>query len=320
METNKKILVTGGAGYIGSAISQMLIKAGYQVVVFDDLSAGQAEKVPEGAVFVQGDMTDEKVLDSTFTDHVFDAVIHCAAKKVMSESESEPAMYFKNNVGGVLNVLTMMEKYSVPKMVFSSTAAVYAPTIDTKPVVEIDPVGPVSVYGSSKLMAEKLITEFVRCGKIHSYTILRYFNVAGDIGLEYQERNPQGVFPLLSKAIETDSTFTVTGTDYDTKDGSGVRDYIHLYDLAAAHLLSLDSEENNIFNLGTSNGYTVYELIAAFEAAVGREVKKEAAPRRPGDLAVMLADSTKAREKLGWQPVKTLEDMVSSMVSVYNLK
>ncbi len=247
-------------------------------------------------------------------------MIHLAAKKVMSESESNPTLYFQNNVGGTLNILSAMEKHGVPHIVFSSTAAVYAPTNASTPVTEQAPVEPVSVYGRSKLMAEQLIQEFVRCGKIQSYSILRYFNVAGDTGLNFEEKNPQGVFPLLAKAMEGDVVFSVTGTDYDTKDGSGVRDYIHLYDLATAHLAALSYPHSEVFNLGTSNGFTVLELIKTFEAATGKSVSYEAAPRRPGDLAVMLADSSRARELLKWEPVKSLEDMVESLVRVYNLR
>ncbi len=316
----KKILVIGGAGYIGSAVTKLLVEADMQVVVFDDLSNGQQDKVTSPAVFIEGDINNENDLESVFSQNEFAAVIHLAAKKVMSESESNPTLYFQNNVGGTLNILSAMEKHGVPHIVFSSTAAVYAPTNASTPVTEQAPVEPVSVYGRSKLMAEQLIQEFVRCGKIQSYSILRYFNVAGDTGLNFEEKNPQGVFPLLAKAMEGDVVFSVTGTDYDTKDGSGVRDYIHLYDLATAHLAALSYPHSEVFNLGTSNGFTVLELIKTFEAATGKSVSYEAAPRRPGDLAVMLADSSRARELLKWEPVKSLEDMVESLVRVYNLR
>ena len=313
------ILVTGGAGYIGSACVQALKTAGHHVVVFDDLTTGKREKVPDGIELVVGDLTDEAALESLFSQHEFDAVIHCAAKKAVGESEECPEYYFKNNVAGTLNLLTAMATHAVPKIIFSSTAAVYAPAISVTAFTEASPIGPVSVYGQSKLMAEILIKEFVRTGKLSNYVIFRYFNVAGDAGLHYNEDAAQNVFPLIARALTNGSSFNQYGSDYETKDGSGVRDYIHVADLAEAHLLALSLSHSDTFNLGTGAGYSVTELIAAFEAAAGKKLLVIHSPRRAGDVAMVVADGRHARSSLGWEPTHTLKDMVESTVRVYGL-
>ena len=317
--STKHVLITGGAGYIGSAIARLLIDEGHAVVVYDDLSTGRQEVLDPSVVFIGGDILDLQSLEEVFKTHTFDAVIHCAAKKVMNESEQDPTTYFENNVGGTLNLLSCMERYQVPRIIFSSTAAVYAPISETRGVIENDMVDPVSVYGRSKLMAEMLITEYVRLKKIQKYTILRYFNVAGDIGLNFMERNPQGVFPLLAQAFKESAPFNVFGTTYPTRDGSGVRDYIHLSDLSRAHVCALASDSSAILNLGTSNGYTVYELIEAFKGVTHKELEVISQPPRAGDVAVMYADASKAEEILGWKPEKSLSDMVQSTCVLYGI-
>lgn len=313
------ILVTGGAGYIGSAIVDALLKEDATVVIYDDLSTGRADKINAHATFIEGDVTDGVHLENVFASYTFDAVVHCAAKKVMSESEENPSKYFKNNVGGTIELLSCMERHGVPKIIFSSTAAVYAPTTDSHPVTERDEINPKSVYGRSKLMCEMLITEYARLGKIKEYAILRYFNVAGDVGLMYAEPSPQGVFPLLAEAFKEGKAFNVFGTRYETKDGSAVRDYIHLSDLAKAHVKALQSVNSGIYNLGTSNGYTVYELINAFKEVTKRELEVVPMPPRPGDVAVMLADASKAGVELGWSPERNLRDMVQSTAALYGM-
>lgn len=316
----KNILVTGGAGYIGSAIVSDLVAAGHHVVVYDDLSTGKREKVTPGAALVVGNMTDESALAAVFATHSFDAVIHCAAKKAVGESEQEPALYFKHNVGGTLNLLTQMAAHQVPHIIFSSTAAVYAPPADgVTPVTEEDVVHPASVYGQSKLMAETLIREFHRTDKLGQYTILRYFNVAGDAGLGYREEQAQNVFPLIARALAADTTFYMFGDDWPTADGTGVRDYIHVRDLAVAHVLALSSTDSAIYNLGTGSGYSVKQLVTAFETQSGRTLQAVVAPRRAGDVAVTVANAEKAKQALGWEPKCTLEDMVESTISVYGL-
>lgn len=320
MESSRKtVLITGGAGYIGSAIAHQLLEEGHAVCVYDDLSTGREDKIDPRSTFVQGDILDISKLGEVFASGAFDAVIHCAGKKVMSESEQEPTLYFSNNVGGTLNILSCMERYGVPHIIFSSTAAVYAPVMEDRGVRENDTVDPASVYGRSKLMAEMLITDYARVGKIRTYTILRYFNVAGDAGLDFLEQDPQGVFPLLAKAFVNNEPFHIYGTDYPTKDGSAIRDYIHLYDLARAHVLALNVPENEIFNLGTNTGCTVRELVEVFKEVSRKDLQVTEEKPRLGDIAVMYADSAHARVKLHWQSTKTLHDMVQSTLLLYGV-
>ncbi len=316
----KHILVTGGAGYIGSAVTAALIAQGDTVVVLDDLSAGQQDKVPAQATFVSGSTLDEASLSELFSREQFDAVVHCAAKKAVGESESRPEYYFKHNVVGTLNLLTAMAEHVVPKIVFSSTAAVYAPNESSVPLTEDSPLAPASVYGQSKLLAEVLIREFARTGKISEYAILRYFNVAGDAGLSFREDAAQNVFPHLARSVFEGTPFRLFGTDYETKDGTGVRDYIHLTDLVEAHQRALSVTASDTFNLGTGAGYSVRELVAAFETSTGTALPVVEEPRRAGDVAVVLADASHARAVLGWEPKRTLKEMVDSTIAVYKPK
>ncbi len=317
-----KILVTGGAGYIGSATVHALVEAGYDVVVFDNLSAGQKDKVHKDAEFIVGDMLQEEELARAFgTRPHFDAVIHFAALKAVGESEEDPGSYFQNNVSGTINILRAMEQYKVPHIVFSSSASVYAPAPKGHSGIftESDPLGPISVYGQTKYISELIIKDFARTGKIQSYALLRYFNVAGDAGLNFKEKAPQNVFPLIAKAIAGEAEFGIFGTDYDTKDGTGVRDYIHLIDLVDAHIkaLNITQEQSGAFNLGTSNGFSVKELVESFEKLSGKAVGAKEQPRRAGDPAVVLADPSKARRELSWNATKTLDEMVISTLRVY---
>ena len=314
----KTVLVTGGAGYIGSATVEALIKDNYKVIVFDNLSTGQKIKVSTEAVMMQGDVQNMADLEKAFGQHQIDAVIHFAAKKSVSESQQNPAKYFLNNVLGTLNILTCMEKYNVPKIVFSSTAAVYQ-AVDTSDHIftETSAVSPSSVYGQSKLMAETLIKEFCNTGKISSYVILRYFNVAGDSGLQYREDAAENVFPLLAKALEQNLTFNIFGDDYPTKDGTGVRDYIHLTDLVTAHLKALPQDKTGVFNLGTGKGYSVQDLLQSFESVTGKNISTETKSRRSGDVATVVADASKAEIELDWAPQEDLSAMVESTVAVY---
>ena len=313
-----KILVVGGAGYIGSATVQVLCEQGYEVIVFDNLSAGQKDKLHKEAKLVVGDMLNEDDLDKVFSGEEFEAVIHFAALKAVGESEEIPADYFKNNVSGTINILAAMEKYKVPHIVFSSSASVYAPSEDSV-FKENAKLGPISVYGQTKYISELIIQDFARTGKIKSYALLRYFNVAGDAGLDFKEKAPQNVFPLIAKAVAGEAEFGIFGTDYDTEDGTGVRDYIHLTDLVEAHIkaLKVDGENSGAFNLGTSNGFSVKELIDSFEKISGKPVNPNIEPRRAGDPAVVLADPSKANKELDWTAEKTLDEMVSSTLRIY---
>lgn len=309
----KTILVTGGAGYIGSACVQALVRAGHKVTVLDDLSTGQRDKVSTEAEMIEGNIVDLKILDSVCSERDFDTVIHFSAKKAVGESEINPSLYFRNNVTGSLNILEVMEKYQIPQIIFSSTASVYAPN-EGSLVTENSLTKPASVYGQTKLMAEEMIKSYVRTGKIKQFSILRYFNVAGDVGLAFKEKNAQNVFPIIAESLQTDTPFYIFGTDYDTKDGTCVRDYIHLEDLVQGHLLALQSEKNGVYNLGTGFGYTVRELVEMFERVSGKRINVVDFPRRPGDVAVVVASYEKINHELGWVPRLTLEDMVKSIL------
>lgn len=315
LNMNKKVLVTGGAGYIGSACVEALVEAGHEVTVFDNLSTGQRDKVSDLAIFKEGDITDKKSVEAVFAETQFDAVIHFAAKKAVGESEINPSLYFYNNVLGSLNILSAMEKYKVPHLVFSSTAAVYASPKENRPVLETDSLAPASIYGRTKLMTEDMVREYHRLGFLSSFAILRYFNVAGDAGLNYHEKDAQNVFPILVDSVKNNTPFSVFGTDYDTKDGTCVRDYIHLSDLVSAHIKALDSTNAGIYNLGTSNGYSVLELIKAFEKNSGKQINVVETDRRAGDVPIITARATKAEEELDWSPQFNIDDMVKSALN-----
>lgn len=315
-----KILVTGGAGYIGSACVAQLLTQGHEVVVYDDLSTGQASKVSSDARLVEGTLLDTAKLEALCAVESFEAVIHCAAKKAVGESEERPEWYFEHNVVGSQNLLSVITKCGVQHLVFSSTAAVYAPDSNTESFTENSPLGPVSVYGTTKLIVEQMIKDYARVGRLPRYTILRYFNVAGDAGLNYQEHKAENVFPLIAKSVFEGVPFRIFGDDYETKDGTGVRDYIHLSDLAAAHVLALTSATSGTYNLGTETGCTVRELVDTFAVLLGRAIPVEVVGRRPGDAAVVIASASLARKELGWQPKETLEQMVSDTLRVYGQK
>lgn len=312
-----KILVTGGAGYIGSAVTAALLALGHEVTVFDDFSTGQKGKVPSGARLVEGSITDAATVTAVCKDGAFGAVFHFAAKKAVGESEANPTLYFATNVVGSQNLLAAMIAAKIPQLIFSSTAAVYDPAYTTLPVTEETPLGPVSVYGSTKLLVEEMIRAYARTGHLSHYTILRYFNVAGDAGLDYREEAAQNVFPVMARTLTNSQPFAIFGTDYDTKDGTCVRDYIHLRDLVAGHVAALESPMSGVFNLGTGTGYSVRELVAAFDAALPAPLLVTKQARRLGDAPAVVADATHAQTALGWQPQYTLRDMVEDTLRVY---
>ncbi|MDP2650025.1 MAG: UDP-glucose 4-epimerase GalE, partial [bacterium] len=281
-ETTNRVLVTGGAGYVGSACVKALCDSGYRVTAFDNLANGEKKYVDERATFVAGDVRDENALQKVFKALSPDTVIHAAALKAVGESEEQPGYYFTNNVSGTLNVLKAASEHGVEHFIFSSTAAVYRPS-GSGIYKESDPSRAISVYGNSKIMAETLITEFARTGKIPAYTIFRYFNVAGDIGLHFIEKNPQNLFPLLARSFSDDAAFNVFGNDYATPDGTCVRDYIHVGDVADAHVRAISDGKTGVFNLGIGKGYSVLELIALFGEAAGKDVSYTFAERRRGD-------------------------------------
>jgi len=312
-----RILVTGGAGYIGSHTTHHLLSKGHDVQVVDDLSKGYAHNVPEGRLHVLN-LHDSAALDRLFSGRHFDAVVHFAAFIAVGESVREPERYFRNNTGGSLSLLEAMRRHAVKRLVFSSTAAVYG-NPERVPITEDLPLRPVNPYGESKLMTETTLRWLSECGDFR-YVALRYFNACGAetrFGIGEEHEPETHLIPLIFRAIRTGKPLTVFGTDYPTVDGTCVRDYIHVSDLAAAHEFALDSllagNPSGVFNAGTGHGFTVLEVIQAAERVTGRKVPYEVGPRRDGDPAELVADSSKLQRTLGWKPrYDTLDSMVES--------
>lgn len=313
------ILVTGGAGYIGSHCVLKLQELGEKVVVFDNLSTGHIETVERlGVEFVRGDLRNSEDIQGVFDKYNIDAVVHFAAFSQVGESVKEPYKYFQNNVCGSLNLLDAMVKHNVKKIVFSSTAATYGEPVYT-PIDENHPQTPINPYGETKLTVEMIMDDFDKAYGLKSVR-LRYFNVAGAdeacrIG-EWHEPETHLIPNVLKAALGSGKTFKLFGDDYDTKDGTCVRDYIDVNDLIEAHILALkylqDGGETNIFNLGTKNGSTVKEVFAACEEVTAQKIPLEINPRREGDPATLVADNSKALNVLGWTPSRTLEKSVQS--------
>ncbi|MFF2638361.1 UDP-glucose 4-epimerase GalE [Streptomyces niveus] len=296
-----KYLVTGGAGYVGSVVATHLLEAGHEVTVLDDLSTGFREAVPAGAEFVDGRVHDA----AKWLDRSYDAVLHFAASSQVGESVAKPEKYWDNNVGGSMALLAAMRTAGVRKLVFSSTAATYGEPVST-PITETDPTAPTSPYGASKLAVDHMIGgECVAHGL--AAVSLRYFNVAGAYGSYGERHDPEShLIPLvLQVALGTRESIAVYGDDYPTPDGTCVRDYIHVADLADAHLLALDAAvagEHLVCNLGNGSGFSVREVIETVRTVTGHPVPEVAAPRRAGDPAVLVASAATARERLGWTP------------------
>ncbi|OEY67239.1 UDP-glucose 4-epimerase GalE [Marinobacter sp. X15-166B] len=302
-----KVLVTGGAGYIGSHVVRQLGRAGHEVVVFDNLSTGYRWAVTCGELVV-GDLADEQALEALFETHRFDAVLHFAANIVVPESVSNPLKYYSNNTRNTLNLLKAIERHRVPHMVFSSTAAVYGMPAETV-LTEDLPLAPINPYGASKMMSERMIMDLAAASSL-GYVILRYFNVAG--------ANPEGVLGqatpeathLIKVACEcvagVREGMSVFGTDYDTRDGTCVRDYIHVEDLAKAHVMALDymarGGESVVLNCGYGRGFTVREVIDVVREQAGVDFPVTETGRRAGDPAALMADNRRITETLGWTP------------------
>lgn len=302
-----KILVVGGAGYIGSHMVKLLLRAGHEVVTLDNLSAGFRDAVV-GGEFVQCDLADRAGLDEVFGRHAFDGVMHFASFIQVGESVARPDIYYRNNFCNTLNLLDAMTAHGVKRFIFSSTAAVFGEP-DYVPIDEAHPARPINPYGISKWMVEQALAGYDRAFGLKS-VCLRYFNAAGaDPEGELGERHdPEThLIPLVLQAASgRRPDIAVFGRDYDTPDGTCVRDYVHVVDLCQAHLLALDAlaagGESDAFNLGNGNGFSVREVIEAARRVTGREIAVQDRPRRPGDPARLVANSARARQALGWKP------------------
>ncbi len=306
-----RILVTGGCGYIGSVVASELLAAGHEVVIFDSLITGHRTSAPEAAVFVQASLDDLGALNAVFDHHPFDAVMHFASFIQAGESMEKPAMYFRNNVSNSLNLIEAAITHGVRRFVLSSTAAVYSDRtasgeLNLDVIREDNPLGPANTYGETKLMVERMLRWF---GEIHGlrYAALRYFNAAGAFGSRGEDHHPEThLIPLvLQVPLGRRKEVSIFGTDYPTPDGTCVRDYIHIYDLASAHLLALEAlgeRPSLTYNLGNGKGYSVREVIDAARHVTGHSIPAVEVPRRPGDAPVLVASSERIVRELGWQP------------------
>jgi len=314
-----KVMVTGGAGYIGSHTVYQLIEEGHEVIVYDNLSKGHKAAVPEGIKFVEGDLRDTAVLTETLLKHEIEAVVHFAADSLVGESMTQPAKYYHNNVVATLALLDTMRDCNVNKIVFSSTAAVYGEP-ESSPISEEMSTKPTSVYGRTKLVIEGILADFSMAYGLN-YVSLRYFNAAGALvgGQIGEDHSPEShLIPLLLQtALGKRPSISIYGTDYNTKDGTCIRDYIHVADLADAHVLALghlaEGGSSRVYNLGSENGFSVREVIEETKRITGIDFKVEETERRSGDPGVLVASAGKIRSELGWQPTRSdLATIISS--------
>ncbi|PZR65849.1 MAG: UDP-glucose 4-epimerase GalE [Solirubrobacterales bacterium] len=310
-----KLLVSGGAGYIGSVVSARLLADGHEVVILDSLARGHREAIPQGATLVETDLLDAPRIADTLDRAGFDAVLHFAALALVAESVRHPERYWRHNVGGTLNLLDAMRSAGVAKLVFSSTCAVYG-VPERVPMDEQLPTRPESPYGTSKLAVDTMIADHCAAQGLGAVS-LRYFNVAGASGALGEHHEPEThLIPLvLAAAAGQRSQVKVNGIDYPTEDGTAVRDYIHVEDLADAHVLALEGAragEHRIFNLGNGNGFSVREVIEVARAVTGRRIEAVDAPRRAGDPPMLVASSEKIARELGWHARKPeLEQIIA---------
>jgi UDP-glucose 4-epimerase len=309
----KKILVVGGAGYIGAHVAYLLQESGYGVRIYDDFSNGLKSRI-EGKFsdVVIGDVLDRQALISACEG--IDAVIHLAAKKAVGESVDNPLKYYENNVGGTLNLLAAMSLKGVKKIVFSSTAAVYAPS-DKLSITEDDLTEPLSPYGQTKLLSEKLISAIATAENLSAIS-LRYFNVVGALRDEFADNSKDNLVPKVFAALKAGKNPEIYGSDYPTKDGSCIRDYIHISDLAEAHLVALEkvfsTKVDEVYNVGSGSGYSVTEMINQIAESIGKAITPTPSPRRPGDTAQLIASIAKIGRDLGWKPKRSLREMIDS--------
>lgn len=313
----KTILVAGGAGYIGSHMVALLVKRGYEVIVADNLRTGHWQAVKGAKKLYVGDLRDNAFLEQVFSENDIDGVINFAAFSLVGESVTNPLKYYGNNVEGAVSLLSAMKVHGVDKMVFSSTAATYGEP-EKQPIEEHDRTEPTNPYGATKLAIENMLKWCDRAYGIR-YAALRYFNAAGsdtETGIGEDHDPESHLIPLVMKtALGQRDHIGIFGEDYHTADGTCVRDYIHVNDLAEAHLLALEylagGGSSDVFNLGSGDGYSVKEIIETARRVTGREIKATVEPRRAGDPSVLIASNKKAAEVLGWKPVRGLEQIIS---------
>ncbi|MCA9750895.1 MAG: UDP-glucose 4-epimerase GalE [Gemmatimonadetes bacterium] len=310
-----KILVTGGAGYIGSVACERLLREGHDVLVLDNLSTGHREAVPPQAGFVDADLRDRAAVRRALAGHDLDAVMHFAAASLVGESMEDPGKYFENNVGASVNLLEEAGARGARRFVLSSTAATYGEP-DRVPITEEAATAPTNPYGESKLMIERILDWYGRL-RDWRWISLRYFNAAGASEERGEDRDHEThLVPLVLRAAVQGGEIRIFGDDYPTPDGTCVRDYIHIEDLADAHVRALDAMGrgvSGVFNLGNGKGFSVREVVTVAEQVVGRPIGQVVAPRRPGDPATLIASSDRAREVLGWTPAHTdLRSIVES--------
>jgi len=309
------ILVTGGAGYIGSAAAEALLKAGHSVTVYDSLVTGYCRAVPGGAHFIHADLADGDALAAALASERYDAVMHFAAFIEAGESMKHPGQFYHNNLVNSLHLIEAARQAGIPRFVLSSTAAVY--TSSDEPLTEESPLGPASVYGHTKLVIEQALEWYRRIHGLH-YAALRYFNAAGALPGRGEAHRPEShLIPLVLRvALGQSEAAHIFGTDYPTPDGTAIRDYIHITDLISAHLLALEAvgkRDRLVYNLGNGNGYSVREVIETARAVTGHPIPAIESPRRPGDAPRLVACSEKIRRELGWQPQHPdLRDIIAS--------
>ncbi|MBR6688966.1 MAG: UDP-glucose 4-epimerase GalE [Clostridia bacterium] len=320
------ILLTGGLGYIGSHTCVELLKRGERIVIMDNLSNSREEAMDNikaisnaGFIFYKADLLDKESMRKIFRENKIDAVVHFAGLKAVGESVVKPLAYYKNNVEGTLNLLEVMEEFNCSKMVFSSSATVYG-SPERVPITEDMPLSTTNPYGTTKLMIEQILQDYAKANKQFKVAILRYFNPIGahESGAIGEDPNgiPNNLMPYIARVASGKlECLSIYGNDYPTHDGTGVRDYIHVVDLAKGHLKALDRLAKDdtgvfIYNLGSGRGYSVLDIVQAFEKANGIKINYKIVERRPGDIAKCYADATKAWKELGWKAEKTLEDMV----------
>lgn len=306
-----RLVVTGGAGYVGSVCSKVLLEAGHSVTIVDDFSTGNRDAVPEGATLVEGHIND--VIDNVLADGPVDGVLHFAARSLVGESVEKPDEYWRDNVGTTLKLLNSMKDHNVSSLVFSSTAATYGEP-ERVPITEDMPTAPTNAYGATKLAIDYAITSYATAFGLGA-TSLRYFNVAGAYGgLGENHATETHLIPLVLQVAQGKrNKILMFGDDWPTADGTCVRDYIHIRDLADAHLLALESNapgKHRIFNLGSGDGYSVKEVVEACRRVTGHEIPAEVAPRRAGDPATLIASSQRAKDELGWTPTRTDLDQI----------